>query len=367
MENTTKNKIEVKRKRGRPPSKKIDTTPKIAKKRGRKPKIRTQAEIDQEKNKPKRKRGRKAKERIYSLIKDKEEKKFSTDDNSIIINLPINVSNLKKYNESDFIETTLLEYNKNIPEPQPYDPLIRSHELDGDIPGNNEEYHQYENVTIVEGVETAEEHKDIEYNLYEKHQSIKKTVKNIMIEFMKHEQFSDSWMASTDINCWWCCHSFNNAPCAIPIKYVKDIFYVYGCFCSFNCALSYNFTTNVNKKWERVSYLHLLYKKLYNVNEVVLDYAPERQCLKMFGGYMDIEQFRNSKNKTYNVVYPPMICIIPQLQETEIVMDKTNNKIQTHLSDERIQKASDKLKIKRDKPLYKNSIEGLMGMVKTIK
>lgn len=361
-----------KRKRGRPKSKKINTEPKIAKKRGRKPRIRTPEEIEEEKNKPKRKRGRKIKQQTYSLVKNNDKKKiFAEDDNCLFINLPINITKLNNSINKPSIEEEIFKYKTELPQlPKPYDgPSVSIVNLnDKELKENR--FEKYKNVINGNNDDNTEhkieETKIIEYKLYEKKKSIKKTVRNIMTDFIKHQEFSDTWISGTDISCWWCCHNFNNSPCAIPTKYVNDIFYVYGCFCSFNCALSYNFITNVNKKWERISYLHLLYKKIFNVTEVTLKYAPERECLKMFGGYMNIDEFRNNKNKTFNIVYPPMISIIPQLQETEIIRDSQIS-TQTHLSKERVNRAEKELKIQRSKPFHKGAIDGLMNMLKITK
>jgi hypothetical protein len=42
----------------------------------------------------------------------------------------------------------------------------------------------------------------------------------------------------TDICCWWCTYSFDTYACFIPEKFYNDTYYVFGCFCSFNCAAS---------------------------------------------------------------------------------------------------------------------------------
>ena len=69
---------------------------------------------------------------------------------------------------------------------------------------------------------------------------------------------------------------------------------------------------------------------------------------------MDINEFRKSNMKKYEVVYPPMLSIIPQLEETEIYAE--SNKLretsqEIPVDDDRIERARDKLKfmIKRKK------------------
>ena len=66
----------------------------------------------------------------------------------------------------------------------------------------------------------------------------------------------------TNVRCWWCTLPFDNVPCGIPHHHVDNVFHVYGCFCSFNCALSYaiNFPKKFTNLWNKISLLHLLYK-----------------------------------------------------------------------------------------------------------
>ena len=73
--------------------------------------------------------------------------------------------------------------------------------------------------------------------------------------------------------------------------------------------------------------------------------------------------------KKYEVVYPPMLSIIPQLEETEIYAE--SNKLrepseQIPVDDDRIERARDKLKLKRAKPLReKNTLEHCMNLTRT--
>ena len=111
------------------------------------------------------------------------------------------------------------------------------------------------------------------------------------------QQFIDEWPNSTDINCFWCCHKFESTPCSIPESLTNDLFKVKGCFCSFNCATAYLFSKESNKNsiWEKYSILHLLRNKLMKINDnSIIKPAPPREALKSFGGYLTINEFRNS-------------------------------------------------------------------------
>ncbi len=179
---------------------------------------------------------------------------------------------------------------------------------------------------------------------------IKKNLKNIMYEFVNSNS-ANTWPESTNTCCWWCCHQFTGMPCSLPELYRKDKFYVSGVFCSFNCAAAYNFRENDGEdKWMRYSLLNLMYKKMYGNKFVKIGLAPPRHVLKMFGGYMCIEEFRETSlrmDKTFNVIKPPLVAIIPKIEECIL-----NRGIKTGNTNEHIlNKTQNSLKLKRTKPL----------------
>lgn len=100
---------------------------------------------------------------------------------------------------------------------------------------------------------------------------------------------------TTDVWCWWCCHPFDGPPCFVPTKYdpLRGRFLITGNFCSWNCAKSYILDENLGV--HRTSDLHnftLMLKRMklpYRVKK-----APRKECLKRFGGCMDIETYRES-------------------------------------------------------------------------
>ena len=191
--------------------------------------------------------------------------------------------------------------------------------------------------------------------------------KNILAPFL-HGNNKKEWPKKTSIYCFWCCHAFDNTPCGIPIKYENDTFYVIGCFCSPECCASYNFNTkhDSDEIWERYSLLHLLYSDIYEIDEIQL--APPKSSLKMFGGSLTINEFRTYSRdcNNYNLVYPPMIAIIPQIddepwnQKREI---KKPNYIP--LDNKKVEQAKTNLRLKRKKPLANksNTLENCMKLM----
>jgi len=114
--------------------------------------------------------------------------------------------------------------------------------------------------------------------------------------------------------CFWCCHSIDNYIFGMPYNYdsINDTFYILGSFCSLNCANAYNFSVNCgsDKVWEVNSWIQMLAKR-YGYKMTIRP-APSRYLLKMFGGNLDIDDFRKAhqdETKTYVLNIPPMISI----------------------------------------------------------
>ena len=174
------------------------------------------------------------------------------------------------------------------------------------------------------------------------------------------------WPQSSNICCFWCCHNFANTPWGIPKKYNADtgIFTMYGVFCSPNCVLAnllHHENNNVNL-WEQVSLLNLLHYKIYETDENIVP-APDNICLKMFGGPLNIQEFRalTLKNeKKYSVNFPPCVIITPVLEETKKVFNQDSYYIP--IDKKRINKIQTELKIKRTNNVYKNSLENVMNI-----
>ena len=162
------------------------------------------------------------------------------------------------------------------------------------------------------------------------------------------------WPASTNISCFWCCHRFFTVPFGIPIKYTNEKFHVFGCFCSLECALAYNIYSNnhVDEIWERSNLIHFLGRKVNYGNRVIKP-APHRCSLKMFGGYLSIDEFRkySHQDKHNHVNFPPMISVNQQIEEIN-ECDINNNNDYIPLDTDRINKYKERMRLKRTKPIH---------------
>lgn len=145
---------------------------------------------------------------------------------------------------------------------------------------------------------------------------IDKKVKDIMIQYQYCNQTRE-WPKATNYHCYWCCHSFKTIPCFIPLSYKNNSYQVFGNFCSFNCALSFNYYSNDVNYGERASFIQDLYYKIYGFDSPKLTFAPAKEVLEMFGGSVSIEEYRESFTNIndYKISLPNIVFIIPQLME----------------------------------------------------
>lgn len=134
-------------------------------------------------------------------------------------------------------------------------------------------------------------------------------------EASTQEGVSQPWPQSSDSACWHCCHTFTTVPCYLPIAYDRTgtNFLFSGCFCSWNCVKSYAVDKAKQRhKAEGFEYISLfaflLVHRPMNCyrcptqphpescdclrEKFSVMCAPPKEVLKMFGGNMDIEEYR---------------------------------------------------------------------------
>jgi hypothetical protein len=186
---------------------------------------------------------------------------------------------------------------------------------------------------------------------------------NILSDFID----TNNWIENSNIACWWCCHTFNTIPLGLPVDYHKKKFRVKGLFCSFACTIAYGKNNNLYNTKNK-SMINSLYKKLTGYtttdttdnyksiihsdciqrelfdgdNELQNEYidslmsfidtpllpAPDKHVLKMFGGNLSIEEFRNStkEKKIYKMIEYPMFVSRDYIEEIDINNLKNVNK-----------------------------------------
>ena len=157
--------------------------------------------------------------------------------------------------------------------------------------------------------------------------------------------------------CFWCCHTFNWVPCILPISYdvYNNIYSCEGNFCSPECGLSHLYADNKvpdSVKWNRHALLNHMYAELYKTR--TLSPAPPRSILRLFGGPLDIEQYRDYITSDNYIVLSeihPIRLVFPSMNVQGPLRDI---KKYVSLSSDVVEKASEQLRLKRSKPMNIN-------------
>lgn len=157
--------------------------------------------------------------------------------------------------------------------------------------------------------------------------------------------------------CFWCCHGFAWTSCMLTKSYdaYKNVYTTEGHFCSPECALAYNYAdnrTSDSTKWTQHALLGCLYADLYK--DRVLSPAPPRSLLRMFGGPLNIGQFREytaGENYIVQSELPPVRLVFPSMNVQGPLRDV---KKYVSLSADVVEKASEQLRLKRSKPVNTN-------------
>ena len=110
-----------------------------------------------------------------------------------------------------------------------------------------------------------------------------------------------------------------------------------------------------------------MYKKLYYRKFIKINLAPPRESLKMFGGYLSIEEFRENSlenNKLFNVISPPLISIIPKIEETVNHNKFSGHNLLGNVNESILTKTQNSLKLKRNKPVTNpnNTLQSFMDL-----
>jgi hypothetical protein len=158
----------------------------------------------------------------------------------------------------------------------------------------------------------------------------------------------------TEVACFWCCHQFKGRPTVLPIRDEGEYLQVYGNFCSPECAMTYLFDMRQDShtRWEQLALLNRVYGDYVGGK---IKPAPHRSVLKMFGGPMGIDEFRDiitQKKVRVDIHIPPMVSLLSTMDTKPIdFYDANLTKDVMETVKERLQKAEEVLKLRRTKPL----------------
>ena len=142
-----------------------------------------------------------------------------------------------------------------------------------------------------------------------------------------NSQLSHILQNSKNKVCWNCCHKFHNVVLGLPINYNNDIFHTIGDFCSVECMSRYALD-NHNEDIYEIFPLINLYNNIMNNSVNKINIAPNKLLLNIFGGHMNIEDYRNNNTEIYDIKLP---IIIPINYNINKYSSKNNNNLSNGL------------------------------------
>ena len=252
----------------------LSEEPKIAKKRGRKPK------------------GGKIIQHITTNIEQKDEK------SNVILHLKCSMKDLQTHPQNNsFLECYNFSNCKN--------------DLSFELIGN-------ENINLNDAIldnicEEYNDDDDDESVCKDPNKEISKKLKQL--EHNLHINNVNNKRSS----CFWDTCEFDNPPIYIPKHFINGTYNVYGCFCSPECGVAYLMNENIDSstKFERYHLFNHIYTKIYNYKKNIKPAPNPYYMLEKYYGNLSIQEYRSllRNERLFLIVDKPLTRILPELHE----------------------------------------------------
>ena len=113
----------------------------------------------------------------------------------------------------------------------------------------------------------------------------------------------ETWNHSTKLHCWYCDLQFTGIPCFVPKSIEStingEVINVDGCFCWFNCAMSYIEQSNLPTyiQIDRKNMLLKVYEKFTGKKINSIKHAPNKHEMQKYGGPVTEIEYRDKLYK----------------------------------------------------------------------
>ena len=153
------------------------------------------------------------------------------------------------------------------------------------------------------------------------HDNLNDTMKNI---WQKLEKLSNNLHVDNICDkksaCFHCTYDFDNVPIYIPKYELNKTFYVYGCFCSPECACAYLMNEkniDTTTRFERYQLLNFLYCKIYDYSKNIKPAPSPYYMLDKYYGSLSIQEYRKllKNERLLLIVDKPLIRALPELHD----------------------------------------------------
>ena len=275
----------------------------VKKKRGRKPKNKSNIEETPIEPPVPKKRGRKPKGgKLITRIVDNNETPVEI--TNIILHLKCSLKDIIK---PHFLNTSI-SYNPDIP------PQIQNFEN-----SNNQNYSFYnneendnnennnENISIDNNENISVVDEEIDNN-----KLLNQKLKIIKMQLYKKNVNKKS-------ACFWCTYDFDNTACYIPMQDNINDISGYGSFCRPECAAAYLLKENIDDstKFERYHLLNKTYGSVYKYKKSIKPAPNPYYLLDKFYGNLDIKEYRKLLKSEHMLITldKPFSKNLPELHE----------------------------------------------------
>lgn len=125
------------------------------------------------------------------------------------------------------------------------------------------------------------------------------------------------WKHGSELCCWHCTRNITKyAPIGVPLREENGIYYVYGCFCSFSCAYTWNQETRFqeSERHKRELLLRSLFAQV-DTDESEIHEAPPKEILLKYGGFATNDVYETCLTH-FKVSFTPvnLVSTVPSLQ-----------------------------------------------------
>jgi hypothetical protein len=155
--------------------------------------------------------------------------------------------------------------------------------------------------------------------------------------------------------CFWCTCEFDSPAIYIPKSLSKDVYNVYGCFCSPECAAAFLMNENIDTstRFERYHLLNSLYGKIYKYEKSIKIAPNPFYLLNKYYGNLTIQEYRKlfQSDQMIYVVNKPLTHILPELYEDNNDFLLNSKIIPTNT-----------VNVKKNKPLKSNILNNAFGI-----
>lgn len=119
--------------------------------------------------------------------------------------------------------------------------------------------------------------------------------------------------------CFWDTCEFDNPPIYIPKHFINGTYHVYGCFCSPECGVAYLMNENIDSstKFERYHLFNHIYSKIYDYKKNIKPAPNPYYMLERYYGNLSIQEYRSllRNERLFLIVDKPLTRILPELHE----------------------------------------------------